>query len=115
METSILTSTKKILGIAEEYTVFDLDIITHLNAAFVILWQCGLGPSGGFMIEDETTDWDDYVPNQGSLNLIKTFVFLKVKILFDPPTTSFLLAALEKQADEYIWRISMLREDSIPR
>lgn len=110
MESSILLSTKKILGIAEDYTVFDLDIITHINAAFVILHQLGLGQEDGFMIEDETNEWEEFDVPMHQLNLVKTYVYLKVSILFDPPTTSFLIDAKTKQIEEYEWRLNTWRE-----
>ena len=110
MEESILKSTKKILGLAEDYTPFDLDVITHLNAAFSILDQLGVGPEGGFSIEDDTTVWADYSVPGNQLHLIKTYVFLKVKLLFDPPTTSFLIDSTNKQIAEYEWRLNVFRE-----
>jgi len=110
METSILTSTKKVLGIAESYTAFDLDVITHINAAFSILYQLGIGPTDGFMIEDETTEWDEFNVPMRHLNLIKTYVYLKVSMLFDPPATSFLIEAKTKQIAEYEWRLNTFRE-----
>lgn len=110
MESSILTSTKKVLGIAEAYTAFDLDIITHINGVFTIMNQLGVGPSDGFMIEDSSAMWDDYQVPSNALNLIKTYVFLRVRLLFDPPTTSFLLDSMQKQLQEYEWRLSALRE-----
>ena len=112
MEQSILTSTKKILGIAEDYTVFDLDIITHINTALSTLTQLGVGPAIGFMIEDEAAEWGDFIGNDLQLNSVKSYVFLKVKQLFDPPTTSFLIAAQEKQITELEWRLNSHREES---
>jgi len=110
MESSILTSTKKILGIAKEYTAFDLDIITHINAAFSILNQLGVGPVEGFMIEDAGTDWEEFTVPMNQLNLVRTYVFLKVRLLFDPPVTSFLIEATTKQIEEYEWRLNTFRE-----
>lgn len=110
METSILTSTKKILGITEDYVVFDLDIITHINAAFSLLNQLGVGPVNGFMIEDADIEWEDYGVPMNQLTLVKTYVYLKVSILFDPPTTSFLIEAKTKQIEEYEWRLNEFRE-----
>ena len=110
MEESILKSTKKILGLADNYTPFDLDVITHINAAFSILDQLGVGPDGGFMIEDEVTVWGDYAAPPNQLHLIKTYVFLKVRMLFDPPTTSFLIEATNNQLREYEWRLNTFRE-----
>lgn len=114
MEQSILTSTKKILGITADYTVFDLDIITHINAAFSILLQLGVGPEDGFMIEDLTTEWEEFDIPSYQLNLVKTYIFLKVRLLFDPPTTSFLIEAMNKQIMEYEWRLNVFRENDIP-
>lgn len=111
MEPSILTSTKKILGIDAAYTVFDADITTFINTAFSVLTQLGVGPLEGFLIEDESTEWSEFVDDVIKQNLIKSYVFLKVRMLFDPPATSFLIAAYEKQIAEYETRISYQRED----
>lgn len=113
MESSILTSTKKILGIAKTYTAFDLDIITHINAAFSVLSQLGVGPAEGFMIEDDTSIWEDYDVPQNWLNLVRTYVFLKVRLTFDPPGTSYLIEAMNKQIDEYEWRLNTFREGEL--
>jgi hypothetical protein len=114
MEPSILTSTKKVLGIAETYTVFDMDILMHINAAFSILNQLGVGPVDGFFIEDESAEWEDFDVPANQLNLIRTYVFLKVRLLFDPPSTSFLITAMTDQIKEYEWRLNSFREDLLP-
>lgn len=113
MEQSILTSTKKILGIAEDYTVFDLDIITHINTAFSTLTQLGVGPSPGFMIEDNIAVWADFMGADDQYNSVKSYVFLRVRQLFDPPTTSYLIAAQERQIQELEWRLNTYREASM--
>lgn len=110
MEQSILISTKKILGIADDYTVFDLDIITHINSAFSTLTQLGVGPSIGFMIEDSNAEWDDFIGVDLQINSVKSYVFLKVKQLFDPPATSYLITAHENQIRELEWRLNTRRE-----
>lgn len=112
MEQSILTSTKKILGIAEDYTVFDLDILTHINTAFSTLTQLGVGPADGFMIEDASAVWTDFDPVDDNINYnsVRSYVFLKVKQLFDPPTTSYLIDATQKQIEELEWRLNVHRE-----
>lgn len=110
MENSILFSTKKILGLPAEYTAFDQDIITHINSVFYILSQLGVGPKEGFMIEDETNEWEEFVGPPTQLNAVRTYVFLKVRMLFDPPTTSFLIEAMNKQIEEYEWRLNVSRE-----
>jgi hypothetical protein len=111
MEESILISTKKILGIDAAYDAFDLDVITHINAAFSALYQLGVGPETGFSIEDDTKVWDDFISgDEVIVNACKTYVYLRVRILFDPPMTSFVLTALKEQLQEYEWRINILRE-----
>lgn len=112
METSILTSTKKILGIAEDYTVWDLDIITHINTAFSTLTQLGVGPSNGFMIEDAEATWADFIADDLQFNSVKSYVFLRVRQLFDPPTTSYLISAYDKQITELEWRLNVHREET---
>src|SRR5215510_5934711 len=107
MEQSILTSTKKILGISQDYTAFDLDIITHINTAFSTLTQLGVGPAEGFMIEDDSAVWDDFTTNDLQYNSVRTYVFLKVRYLFDPPQTSYLITATEKQILELEWRLNV--------
>lgn len=114
METSILISTKKILGLASEYTAFDLDVMTHINAAFSKLTQLGVGPSTGFVIEDETSNWEDFVVSLSMTSLTKTYVYLVVRSLFDPPTTSHHLNAMKDQIAEYEWRLNEFREELVP-
>jgi hypothetical protein len=114
MTSSILNSTKKILGLDYTYTAFDTDIITHINAAFSVLNQLGIGPEVGFTIEDETSDWVDFVVPVNQLNLIKTYVYLKVRAVFDPPQTSYLIEAMERQIKECEWRLSVFREYALP-
>jgi hypothetical protein len=110
VETSILKSTKKILGLADDYDAFDLDVITHINTAFSTLTQLGVGPDAGFMIEDDSSKWSEYIDSGPQLNQVKTYVYLKVRMLFDPPATSYLIAAFERQLEEVVWRINILRE-----
>lgn len=114
MENSILKSTKKILGVDASYTAFDLDILTHINSTFSIINQLGVGPDDGFMIEDDTATWEDIGIPQKQLNLVRTYMFLRVRMLFDPPTTSFLIEATNKQIDEHEQRLSYFREELIP-
>lgn len=104
---SILDSTKKILGMAPEFKAFDLDILTHINSVFSDLEQIGVGPAGGFFIEDETALWGDLLGTDPRLNRVKSYVFLRVRLLFDPPATSFAIASLEKQAEQMEWRLQV--------
>ena len=111
MEQSILTSTKKILGISPDDTSFDLDIITHINSAFSTLSDLGVGPAEGFVIEDETAQWDSYLSgNPIELSKVKSCVWLETRLSFDPPTLSFLLDAAKAQLLEKQWRLNVNRE-----
>ena len=112
MEQSILISTKKVLGIAEDYTAFDLDIITHINTAFSTLTQLGVGPAEGFMIEDAEPEWVDFYADDLQYNAVKSYVFLRVRYLFDPPQTSYLISATERQIQELEWRLNVHREET---
>lgn len=112
---SILNSTKKILGVDESYDVFDLDITTHINATFMTIKQLGVGPIQGFVIEDENTKWEDFIANDPILlAATKTYVFLKVKMLFDPNTTSFNLEANKQLIQEAEWRLCHEAESRKP-
>jgi len=112
VEQSILISTKKVLGIAEDYTAFDLDIITHINTAFSTLTQLGVGPAEGFMIEDAEPEWVDFYADDLQYNAVKSYVFLRVRYLFDPPQTSYLISATERQIQELEWRLNVHREET---
>lgn len=103
---SILTSIKKILGITEEYTHFDSDIIIHINSVFFTLNQLGVGPDNPFTIEDDSATWDDFVPDQ-NVEAVKSYIGLKVRLLFDPPTNSALLSAIQEACKEYEWRLNV--------
>ena len=104
---SILTSIKKLLGIAEDYTHFDNDIIMHINSVFLILTQLGVGPPEGFVIQDATALWTDFVADDKNLELIKSYTYLKVKIMFDPPLSSVVLDSTNQLIKEYEWRIQV--------
>jgi hypothetical protein len=106
---SVLISVKKILGIAESDTSFDIDVVLHINSVFSILDQVGIGPPGGFLIEDSTATWDDFVTDK-RLNSVKTYVYLRVRLLFDPPNTSFVIDSMNKQIAELEWRLNVVRE-----
>ena len=103
---SILTSIKKMLGIAEEYDPFDPNIIMHINSAIMSLTQIGVGPSEGFFIEDETAIWTDFINDATHLQAVKSYIYLKVKLLFDPPTNSSVIEAHQKLITEYEWRLN---------
>jgi len=108
---SILTSIKKLLGIEEDYEYFDTDIIFGINSALSVLTQVGVGPSKGFAIQDKTAKWTDFLsPIDARLELAKSYVHLKTKLIFDPPATSFLIESSNKIAEEFLWRITVAVE-----
>lgn len=104
---SILQSTKKVLGLDASYTAFDEDVIMHINTAFTTLHELGVGPPDGFMIEDETAEWQDFLGHNKALNSVKTYIYLRVRVLFDPPATSFALDAMQKQIEQLEWRLNV--------
>lgn len=114
MNESILTSIKKMLGIAEEYEIFDPDLIMHINSVFSVLTQLGVGSQKGFMIDDETATWSSFIRNEATLMLVKSYVYLKVKLMFDPPLSSAVLECYKKQIEEYEWRLNVAAENTEP-
>lgn len=110
MTQSILTSTKLNLGIDESYTVFDQQIIDLINTAFMSLSQMGIGPATGFAISDANRTWDAFLGNDLNLNGVKTYIWLKVRLAFDPPNTSFGINAMQEQVRELEWRLNVHRE-----
>ncbi len=110
MEESILTSVKKVLGVTEDYEHFDQDIIMHINTAFFQLNQLAVGPSTGFNISDKSTIWKDFVGERNDLAAIKSFTYLYVRRLFDPPTTSIIENSFKEQLDQLTWRINTQAE-----
>jgi hypothetical protein len=108
---SILDSTKKNLGLDPSYTAFDSDVTMHINAVFSTLNQLGIGPEDGFMIDDNTPTWVDFIGDNPRLNFVKTYVYLRVRLLFDPPTTSYLIQAMKDQVLETEWRLTVLADE----
>jgi len=104
---SILTSIKKLLGIAEDYIHFDVDLIMHINSVLSILTQIGVGPAEGFSIKDDSSVWEDFVPENSKLELIKSYVYMKVKLLFDPPLISAVIESTNRIISELEWRIQV--------
>lgn len=103
---SILTSIKKLLGIAEECTDFDKDIIININSVLMILTQLGIGPPEGYVIEDCTATWGEFESNMKRLAAIKTFVHLKVRLIFDPPMSTAVLESMKEIIKETEWRLT---------
>lgn len=104
---SILTSIKKMLGIAEEYTHFDADLMMHINSVLSILTQIGVGPHEGFSIENKNDVWADFIPENSNLELVKSYTYMKVKILFDPPLISAVIESMNRMVSELEWRIQV--------
>lgn len=104
---SILTSIKKLLGIEEEYTQFDNDIIMHINTVFLNLTQLGVGPIEGFLIEDDTATWYDFIGDSNQLQAVKSYMYLKVKLLFDPPLSSSVIESMNRMIAELEWRLNV--------
>lgn len=104
---SILTSIKKLLGIGEEHSSFDTDIVMYINAAFSVLTQIGVGPASGFAIKDANAKWSDYLNGDARLEMVKTYVYLKVRLMFDPPLNSSVTEVIKSQIAELEWRINV--------
>lgn len=102
---SILTSVKKLLGLTEECTDFDTDLILQINSVFMILQQLGVGPEGGFSIADDTATWSEYLGDNEQLEAVKIYMGLKVRMLFDPPQSSTAMEAGKNMLSELEWRL----------
>lgn len=107
---SILSTVKKMLGLDSEYDAFDQDIVVNINSALMTLTQLGLGPSTGFLIHDESETWTDFLGSSMNLEAAKTYVYLKVKSIFDPPTSSYVVDSMAKTMQEFEWRL-MIQAD----
>ena len=107
---SILTSIKKLLGVPEEYTHFDADLIMHINSVFMILQQIGVGPEQGFFIEDDSTTWNEYISDSIQMQAVKSYIHLKVKLLFDPPASSAVMECTKQLISELEWRLNVAAE-----
>lgn len=110
MSDSILISTKKALDLPENYDVFDQNIIMHINGVFSTLTQLGIGPDDGFEIADDTSTWSHFLAGNAKFNFVKTYMYLRVRMIFDPPATSYLIEAMNKQKEELEWRINAEQE-----
>lgn len=110
---SILTSIKKLLGIAEDDMSFDPDIIMHINSVFMVLRQLGVGPPEGFSIEGEDAVWSDFVSSNTLIESIKTYMYMKVRLIFDPPTSTAMIDSMKRLIDEFEWRLNVAVESEI--
>ena len=102
---SILATIKKMLGLDLSYDAFDTDIIVFLNSAFMKLQQIGVGPVQGFVLTDNSQNWSDFIPSDKMLEAVKTYLYLSVKIVFDPPTNSYVMDAMKTEKEELEWRL----------
>lgn len=108
MEESILITIKEMLGITKEYTQFDSQLVAYINSVFPTLRQLGVGPSEGFSISDDSAVWNDFVPEDIKyFESIKTYIYQKVKLAFDPPTTSSVIEAMNRSINEFEWRLNV--------
>ena len=107
---SVLTTIKKMLGIAADYTHFDSDIIVHINSVLMTLNQLGIGPETPASIGSDMDTWDKILGDITNLEAVKTYIYLKVRLLFDPPTSSFVVDSMNRQASELEWRLNVQAE-----
>lgn len=109
---SILETIKKMLGMEAEYTHFDTDVKVNINTALMTLTQLGVGPTKGFYITSEADKWEDIITGEFDLEGIKSYIYLRVRLLFDPPTSAFVLNSMENQIKELEWRIRVNSEEA---
>ena len=110
----ILVSVKKLIGLYEDDDAFDADLIMHINSSFLVLSQLGVGPDEGFYINDDSAVWTDFISdNMLLLNYVKTFVYLKAKLVFDPPSSSIATQSMQEMVREHEWRIVHENEKNI--
>ena len=107
MESSILTTIKKMLGLDKDYDVFDEEIKVHINSVFMYLNQLGVGPDTPYSITGESEKWLQFTPDVEDTNALKTYMYLRVKLIFDPPNTSFVLKSILDQITELEWRLTV--------
>lgn len=105
LETSILITIRTSLGILPDSTVFDPELLVSINSALMVVSQLGIGPVGGLSIDDDTVDWDELFDGVTNIEAVKSYIFLKVKLDFDPPGTSFLQESINRQLTELAYRI----------
>lgn len=115
MEESILKTIKEALGIVDDYTAFDSQIIMHINSVFMILNQIGIGPEDGYQIQDKADAWSEFIKKSDwddeSFNLVKTYIAIKVKMIWDPPSSNALLDVYQRQIDEFEYRLNLRSEE----
>lgn len=110
ISTSILETIKKLIGIDKDYGVFDLDLIVAINSSFMILNQLGIGPKDPFSIAGPESTWENFSQDIGKIELVKSYIYLRARLLFDPPATGVLHEAIERQILEFEWRLMIQAE-----
>lgn len=110
MNDSILTSVKKEVGITEEYANFDQDIIDAINTVFADLYQLGVGPSEPFSIQNDKAKWKDFFGDRKDLNSVRSYMYLRVRLIFNPPQQAFVLASMERQIEKFEFRLNLQAE-----
>lgn len=115
MAQSIINSIKKVSGLTEDDDSFDLDVLMHVNSIFSDLTQLGLGPDDGFEVEDAATTWDAFTDDSKQQNSVKTYIYLRLRLIFDPPTTSYAIESMDKQIQKAEWRLNVEREGRLWR
>ena len=112
IEQSIFKTIKSLLGPDADYEVFDNDILIFINSALATLTQLGIGPSTGFRITGETETWQDLLGDYEDLESVKTYIYMKVKLVFDPPSNSTVLSAYQESCKEFEWRLNVAVDPS---
>ena len=108
---SILQSIRKLIGPDETYTYYDTDLIIHINSVLAVLTQLGVGPGEGFFIQDESATWNDFLGNDPKLEMVKSYVYMKVKLIFDPPSSSAVIDSMNRSISEFEWRVNIASEE----
>lgn len=108
MEESILKTIKQLIGCPDDFEQFDLDLIVHINSSFATLTHLGVGPKEGYRITGADNAWSEFEDNAQKLSLIKDYVYIKTRLLFDPPTSGSLMDSLKEQLNEMEWRLYMI-------
>jgi hypothetical protein len=110
LDESIFNTIKKMLGLEDDYTPFDADVLVLINSAIMSLMQLGVGPKKGFVVRDYNDTWSDFLTNDVNLEATKNYIYLKVRITFDPPTSSAVLESYKQQIQELEWRLNVQAE-----
>jgi hypothetical protein len=108
---SILDDTKIAIGMTAEQTEFNADLVLHINSVLADLHQMGIGPDEGYSIVNAADTWDEFIETEKRLNNVKSYIFLRVKMLFDPPSVGYVLTSLEKMIEKAEWRLTVAADE----